>query len=313
MVNRAQLWLADTAEDRMQPVIISTTSFTDPAVSPDGRTVAMTADHSDVDIIEIQPDVRSVRPVLATSASEHSPVRLPTGEGFVYITDRTGVQEIWVRTRGVDSAVIKERDFPSGRTYYLAAPSVSKDGQRVAFTRRVYGGTTSIWIAPISGGSPVRLLHNEVSHRAPTWSPDGNWIAYLSTVGGTSTLLKRRIGASGDSEVLKTDLETGNDPAWSPDGQWLLYGNRNEMRMISADGKTDMLLSKNRWRSHVWSSDGKMIYGVRIVEGHYSIVVLDTTANSERELYALETGPRAILLWGSPTNRKTRHSPRRTG
>jgi Tol biopolymer transport system component len=297
--SRSQLWMADTVRDKIQPVSISTASFTDPAVSPDGRMLAVTVDESEQDVIEIQIDGGRIRPAVATSAREHSPVWLPTGEGFVYVTDRTGEQEIWIRRRGIDSPLVTERNFPAGRTYYLSTPQISHDGQRVAFTRRVRGGTTSIWIAPVSGGAAVRLLNSERPQRAPTWSPDDNWIAYLSASGGADTLLKRRIGASGESEILKSALHLSGEPRWSPDGQWVLYGNRGEMRVVSADGKVDRLLSRNNWLSRVWSKDGKLIYGVRFIDRRYSIMAFDTRTNSERELFKLGTSSEPVRL-GSP-------------
>jgi hypothetical protein len=69
------------------------------------------------------------------------------------------------------------------------------------------------------------------------------------------------------------------------------------MRVVSADAKTDKLLSKNNWLAHVWSRDGKLIYGVRYGNRHYSLVVLDTGTNSERELFALGTSSEPVSLW----------------
>jgi hypothetical protein len=51
MGSRAQLWMADTERDRIRPLSISTAAPTDPAVSPDGRTVAFTAEKSEFDLV----------------------------------------------------------------------------------------------------------------------------------------------------------------------------------------------------------------------------------------------------------------------
>jgi Tol biopolymer transport system component len=301
MVNHSQLWLADTERDRIQAVSVSTQSLTDPAVSPDGRSVAFTAEQSETDLIEIEANTGRTHRVLATAASEHAGVWLPSGEGFVYITDRNGGPELWRRVGGVDTPVVTERDFGTGRTYYLDLPAVSGDGQRVAFTRRVRGGTTSIWIAPISGGPPVRLVNSDVAQRVPAWSPDGYWIAFISMSDGKPALFRRRIGATGEGEVLKTGIPMDTRPAWSPDGQHILYGSGREMRVMSADGKNDRLLPSNNWFAHGWSTnDSHVIYGVRAKNRGYVFLAYDLRTNSEREWFPVGTNEAPIFLTYGP-------------
>ena len=279
--------MVDTVRDRIRPISISVAAPTDPAVSPDGRIVAFTADQSDCDVIELSLDGRSVKTVLATAASEYSPVWDPAGHGFAYVTNRSGSDEIWVYTQGTDRPVVTERDFPAGLTYYLDGPVFSPDGQRIAFTRRVRGGTTSIWIAPAVGGPAVRLAPSEVSQGSPTWSPDGNWIAYLSTSGGKGTLLKARVGGSGGSQVLKENLFTAPAPRWSPHGNWIAYGTAGEFGLLSPDGHTSKALSKETWLSSEWSRDGEVIYGMRRVEGELVLFSIDMRTGVERKLMAL--------------------------
>jgi Tol biopolymer transport system component len=290
--------MVDTVHDRIRPVSISVAEPTDPAVSPDGRTVAFTAEQSDFDVDELSVVGRTVKPVLATAASEHSPAWDPTGHGFAYVTDRSGPDEIWFCTQGTNRPVITERDFPGGLTYYLGSPAFSPDGQRIAFTRRVRGGTTSIWIAPAMGGPAVRLAPGEVSQSFPTWSPDGNWIAYLSTSGGKATLLKARVGGSGGSQVLKENA--GLPPRWSPQGNWIAYGTADEFGLLSPDGHTSRVLSKETWLSSEWSRDGTVIYGIRYVEGEMVLFSMDMRSRLERKLGALGGAARRTSI-GRPT------------
>ena len=67
-------------------------------MSPDGNVLAFTADDSDSDLVEIPLNGGPAKPVIATPASEHSPVWRISGDGLAYITDRNGIDEIWIRS-----------------------------------------------------------------------------------------------------------------------------------------------------------------------------------------------------------------------
>jgi eukaryotic-like serine/threonine-protein kinase len=300
MGSHAQLWMADTERDRIRPLSISTASPTDPAVSPDGRTVAFTAEKSEFDLVEMPVDGGRTTALVATAASEHSGVWHPSGEGLAYVTDRSGADEIWLRARGIDRPIVTERDFPSGRTFYLLGPAFSFSGDRIAFSRRVRGGTTSIWISPLQGGPAVRLLAEQTPQSLPTWSPDGNWIAYLSTSGGKARLLKARIGGAVGSQVLKEDVRTATPPRWSPDGEWISYGTVGGFGLVSADGRQSRILSKENWLDNRWSRDGRVIYGVRSETGQSALFSLDVRTGKERRLVTLDRRW-ALSSTGRPT------------
>lgn len=286
MRNRGQIWMVDTRLDRLRPLSISVASPANPSVSPDGRTLAFSANQSDFDLIEIPVHGGPTKTMLATAANEHSAVWHPSDDAFAYVTDRNGSDEIWIHTRGTDRPVVTERDFSSGRTFYLDGPAFSPDGQRIAFTRRVRGGTTSIWISPVTGGPAVRLAAVKTSHRSPSWSPDGDWITFVSVSGGKNSLWKARVGGSGGSQLLKDNL-LHDFPQWSPDGRWITYGMPNEFGIISPDGRTKRVLSKESWMAYVWSRDAKAIYGLRPVNGQVGLFLIDLRTGAERMLLRL--------------------------
>ena len=81
------------------------------------------------------------------------------GVRFVYVTDRTGIPEVWVRnqTDGSESRIVSVDQFPGSDRLFDCA--VSPDGRRVAY--RVQGTTgPSIWISPMSGGAPAPLWND---------------------------------------------------------------------------------------------------------------------------------------------------------
>ena len=116
----------------------------------------------------------------------HLPVRI-----CFFVTDRTGTQQIWLRSSDGqwERPLVTEEDFGDTGTQLLETPAFSPDGQRLAyFHSGTERGASKIWISTLAGGPPVELTPMEsqisVAQDAPTWSPDGNWVAYVYWFGG---------------------------------------------------------------------------------------------------------------------------------
>jgi dipeptidyl aminopeptidase/acylaminoacyl peptidase len=72
-------------------------------------------------------------------------------------------------------------------------PSLSADGNYVAFAWTGRRGNTDIYVQQIGAGSQLRLTTDPSGDYNPVWSPDGRWIAFLR--GGSS------LPVSGHSEL----------------------------------------------------------------------------------------------------------------
>ena len=138
------------------------------------------------------------RPVVSTSRTEADPAWSPSGGQYAYVTDRTGRQEIWLRSAGGDfeRPVVTDASFGGAQTLLLSGLAFSPDGQRLAYQRRGPDGFR-IWISTVAGGQAVRLSQDEGYQDAPTWSPDGAWIAFTSLRKGRWSLA--RVGTAGAS------------------------------------------------------------------------------------------------------------------
>ena len=98
------------------------------------------------------------------------------------------------------------------------APSLSPDGQTVAFVHRS-GGKTDILIQRAGGRNPINLTPDcDRDSYTPAFSPDGSLIAYGSQCGDGGLYL---MGATGENSRRLTNV--GTDPAWSPDGHEIFY------------------------------------------------------------------------------------------
>jgi dipeptidyl aminopeptidase/acylaminoacyl peptidase len=86
---------------------------------------------------------------------------------------------------------------------WLADPSVSPDGSRLAYTRTLGNMPSQIWVSNLDG-SDARLVTDGAE---PVWSPEGNVLAYGS---GTSVFLINPDGGS------PTFLANGRSPSSQP-------------------------------------------------------------------------------------------------
>jgi hypothetical protein len=75
------------------------------------------------------------------------------------------------------------------RILTVAAPTVSPDGRRVAFTvtrvdERANRRRTEVWTAPVAGGAPERLSWPDSEATAPRFLPDGRLVFSVGSRGG---------------------------------------------------------------------------------------------------------------------------------
>ncbi len=108
----------------------------------------------------------------------------------------------------------------------VADPQLSPDGQWVAYAlieqdAQEDKAHTDVWMAPVTGGAPLRLTSAKKSSHTPRFSPDGRLIAFLSGREGEHTqvyVLDRR---GGDAVRLSDYQADVSDLEWSPDSKRL--------------------------------------------------------------------------------------------
>ncbi len=122
----------------------------------------------------------------------------------------------------------KDMRFEGG----LGAPTLSPDGQRVAFIAVGEDGKSALWVRALSSLTAQPLAGTEGATH-PFWSPDSQQIAFF-----TSGKL-RRIDASGGPPQPICDATQGRGGAWGGDGTILFTPNVGDViHRVPASGGT---------------------------------------------------------------------------
>ncbi len=210
----------------------------DPALSPDGRTLAYVAGPPGRRRLYVR-QIDGGRPIaltdLGVAESQRRPDWSPDGTRIVFQAGQQGM--------GVRPAVRTGRLYtipalggtpalllPPSQDGIAFTPSWSPDGTQVA-----YAAEDGIYvIAAQPGGAPKRIMKSEQSVHSPRWSPDGHRLVYVrggayfalgeDMLGNTETSAIRVVTvATGVDQTVTSGESLDTSPAWTADGRSVLF------------------------------------------------------------------------------------------
>jgi Tol biopolymer transport system component/tRNA A-37 threonylcarbamoyl transferase component Bud32 len=295
------LWVADSVTGKFRPLTVSNVNEYYPSVSPDGQKIVFSTEEDDFDLLNLPLAGGVMSPVLSTTRNEKSPAWSPARDEFAYVTNQSGHDEIWIRSRDGEweRPVVTANEYRDRPFFSLANLEFSPDGKRIAYQSRE-SDTYRVWIAAAAGGPPVPLVPLELERRdyqdTPTWSPDGNWVAFTATdASGTFALWKIRVGAESPPVLIKDQIIYPSLPKWSPRGDWITAETTEGFSIISPDGLQSRTLSEETWLTHTWSRDGAEIFGIRLAEDlHLILARIDIKTGEETFISDLGVSPPII-------------------
>jgi dipeptidyl aminopeptidase/acylaminoacyl peptidase/D-alanyl-D-alanine dipeptidase len=134
-------------------------------------------------------------------------------------------------------------------------PIVSPKGDRVVFTHE-----HQLWIAPIDGSAPAKLLlYARGTSTDPVWSSDGARLAFVSDRGDHSFI---GVYTNDSTPIRWLAPATARDfmPQWSPDGAHLAF-----VRLPGQGGAPETLLDLHPAPWAIWTADastgkGRMVW-----------------------------------------------------
>lgn len=207
-------------------------------LSPDGKTILF-----DLlgDIYALDAAGGTARPLLTGMAFERNPVFSPDGKRVAFISDRSGVTNLWVAN--ADGSGLRQLSQDTALTLY-ASPAWSPDGRSVYVSRAVHAVLAfELWQFPAAGGAGTVVVKAQpngnddwdkrVNAMGAMISPDGRYAYYATKHGHTWTegdppnwTIARRDLAEGTDAPFLTPLGGAIAPQLSHDGKLIAYATR---------------------------------------------------------------------------------------
>ncbi|MBL8292634.1 MAG: PD40 domain-containing protein, partial [Bryobacterales bacterium] len=233
------------------------------------------------------------RQLTTNSAADFHPSTSPDGRSLVFVSNRTGDQEVWIK----DLASGQESALTATRTGKYV-PLFSPDGSQISFSSYENLHRWETYVVPATGGAPEKLCDGLLFG----WSSDGT----------------RFFHHEGDWRLRLFDMKSRRDSLWagmpgrtfccgrfSPDNRWVAFFDNGFFRSYIAPFRGESPIPEHEWidlgedQMLWWSPDGNTIYGQRERDGHLC-------------LWAQRLDPATKRLAGPPLPIFHSHSSRRS-
>jgi serine/threonine-protein kinase len=220
------VWADATGVPR--PITTEKRGFRFPAVSPDGRKIAVSLfEQGSADLWMLEPE-RGVLTRLTTSPRlEFMPRFTPDGKRLVFVTDTGAFTLYWMPADGsAPPELLWESAFDK------LPGNWSPDGRTLVYTQNEIGNKGDIWLLDVAPEKRARpFLATEFDEKAPAFSPDGRNIAFMSDESGQMEIYVAPATSSGSKTRLSTG--GGKDPRWAPDGRQIFYRNEETLMAVA--------------------------------------------------------------------------------
>jgi len=266
------------------PLISDASGDTNPAFSPDGRTLAF------IRMVDLHPELYLL-PISEALQPVGEAKQMPLGhrgdiqgflQGFAPVWTEDGREIVFWRWRkglwridvsGSAARIAEPQQLPFGES--ACCPAISRRGHRLTYSNELFH--FGIWRMAASGGPSARdgprvgsfsrsFISSTQSDLAPQFSPDGRRIVFVSARSGNFEIWLCNSDGSSPLQLTSFHGPVVTTPRWSPDGRRIAFDSDAEggfdIWVISADGGKPVRMTTHRANdgNPSWSHDGRWIY-----------------------------------------------------
>jgi Tol biopolymer transport system component len=230
-----------------------------PSLSPDGRSLAVVRRNTTNDLVAVDPNGTGWSCVLC-GVSNSGWGSVDSGGSVVYRRYAAGSATLFLRDASGSEVALTEPGEDA------SCPSVSPDGDRMAYLAQDPDEGTVLKVVSRGGGQPVTLATDVEASEYPSWSPDGRFLTFAA-----GSPIRVWVVSAAGGEPRELTPSGGDYPQWSPDGRWIAYSVWTQESdpdqgawVVPADGGTPRKVGDEPTRL-VWSRRGSFLWQLRRV------------------------------------------------
>ncbi len=181
------------------------------------------------DIYELSIEGGKANRITEGLAFDSQPKYSPDGNSILFLSDRSGGNNVWIIDR-------KEKDtvqLTKGNISKMQSADWSRDGNYVAVSKGTRNFKLHLYHKDGGGGSQLIEEPERLKISEPTFSADGRLIWFSQRMGAwqynarfPQYQLATYDREDGSKEVMTSRYGSAFTPTLSPDGNWLVYGTR---------------------------------------------------------------------------------------
>ncbi|HJT17164.1 MAG TPA: protein kinase, partial [Thermoanaerobaculia bacterium] len=211
--NSTLLWIDRSGKE--QPVVPTKRAYSMPALSPDGKSIAVTLENATFDVWQLDIERDTVTP-LSHGGDDGFAAWTADGQRIIWTSSRGGHENLYWAP--ADNSAADQELTRSDHNQF--ATSAAPDGHLLAFTEQ-NGASLHIKTISLTGQKNEQsLFASAFNESGLKFSPDGKWVIYLSDESGRDEVYLRPVAGGGKWQV---SIDGATSCRWAHTGREIFF------------------------------------------------------------------------------------------